>query len=71
MFKLNDDLEQFRGHVRRFAEKEFAPNAARWDENEEFPEENRKLLAEEGYFGLQNHDDWSRVHFRNIFLKEL
>ncbi len=34
------------------AEKEFAPKAARWDENEEFPEENRKLLAEMGYFGL-------------------
>ncbi len=52
MFKLSEELEQFRDHVRRFAEKEFAPNAARWDENEEFPEENRKLLAEEGYFGL-------------------
>lgn len=52
LFRLDDELEEFRNEVRRLAEKEFAPKAAYWDEQEEFPEENRKLLAELGYFGL-------------------
>jgi hypothetical protein len=29
---------------------------------------NRSL---EGYIGLQNHDDGSKVYFRNIMIKEL
>jgi hypothetical protein len=29
---------------------------------------NRSL---EGYIGLQNHDDRSKVYFRNIMIKEL
>lgn len=28
-------------------------------------------FATRGYIGLQNHDDQSRVHFRNIFVKRL
>ena len=43
-FQLDSEHEEFRREVREFAEKEFAPNAARWDEEEEFPEENRTEL---------------------------
>ena len=52
MFKLDAELEEFRNHVRRFAEKEFSGDAAKWDEQELFPEKNRKKLAEQGYLGL-------------------
>ena len=51
-FQLSGELESFRREVRAMAEKEIAPKAAYWDEQEEFPEENRKRLAELGYFGL-------------------
>ena len=51
-YQLSEELEQFRLDIRRMAETRFGPNAARWDENEEFPEENRQYLAQEGYFGL-------------------
>ncbi len=51
-FKLSDDIEAFRDDVRKLAEKEFAPKAAHWDEEEIFPEENRRQLADLGYFGL-------------------
>lgn len=30
-----------------------------------------KDFADRGYIGLQNHDDRSPVHFRNIFIREL
>lgn len=61
LFKLDDDLEEFRNEVRRMAEKEFAPKAAYWDEEEEFPEENRKTLAELGYFGLLIPEEYGGV----------
>ena len=51
-FRLTPELESFRAEVREFAEKEFAAKAAYWDEAEEFPEENRRILAERGYLGL-------------------
>jgi alkylation response protein AidB-like acyl-CoA dehydrogenase len=51
-FQLGSELESFRREVRIMAEKEIAPKAAYWDEQEEFPEENRRMLAELGYFGL-------------------
>ncbi|MGE0487486.1 MAG: acyl-CoA dehydrogenase family protein [Gammaproteobacteria bacterium] len=51
-FRLDPDLESFRHEVRKLAEREFAPRAAAWDEQERFPEDNRRLLAELGYFGL-------------------
>ncbi|MCH7978275.1 MAG: acyl-CoA dehydrogenase family protein, partial [Acidobacteria bacterium] len=51
-FQLTEELESFRSEVREFAEREFAAKAAHWDEAEEFPEENRRILADEGYLGL-------------------
>lgn len=51
-FMLDDDIEAFRHDVRKLAEREFRPRAAYWDEHECFPEDNRRLLAELGYFGL-------------------
>jgi butyryl-CoA dehydrogenase len=51
-FQLGAELEAFRAEVRAFAEKNFAAKAAHWDEHEEFPEENRRVLAAAGWFGL-------------------
>lgn len=51
-FDLGPELERFRRDVRGFAESSFAAKAAYWDEAEEFPEENRRRLAEEGWLGL-------------------
>ena len=51
-FQLSEEIEAFRHDVRKMAEREFAPKAAYWDEEEAFPEDNRRLLAELGYFGL-------------------
>ncbi|HBA35875.1 MAG TPA: butyryl-CoA dehydrogenase, partial [Gammaproteobacteria bacterium] len=47
-----EELEEFRHEVRKMAEKEFAAKAAYWDRNEEFPDANRKVLAELGYLGM-------------------
>jgi alkylation response protein AidB-like acyl-CoA dehydrogenase len=51
-FRLDDELEAFRAQVRTLAQREFAAKAAYWDEHEQFPEANRRVLAELGYFGL-------------------
>lgn len=51
-FRLSPELESFRSTVREYAEREFAAKAAYWDEAEEFPEENRRTLARDGWLGL-------------------
>ena len=43
--------EEIRHAVRRFAQAELAPNAARWDRDKEFPREALKGLAELGLYG--------------------
>ncbi|MHA1114498.1 MAG: acyl-CoA dehydrogenase family protein, partial [Alphaproteobacteria bacterium] len=50
-FEIGDELEEFRGEVRKLAEGRFREKAAYWDEHEEFPEENKKVLADLGYLG--------------------
>jgi butyryl-CoA dehydrogenase len=52
MFQLDPDLEAFRQEVRKTAERAFSAKAAYWDEKEEFPTENRDLLAKLGYLGM-------------------
>jgi butyryl-CoA dehydrogenase len=52
MFQLDPELESFRQEARKMAERAFAPKAAYWDEEEIYPTENLKLLAELGYLGI-------------------
>ncbi|WP_420466423.1 acyl-CoA dehydrogenase family protein [Panacagrimonas sp.] len=52
MFQLDPELESFRQEARKMAERAFAAKAAYWDEEEIYPTENLKLLAELGYLGL-------------------
>lgn len=42
----------FQGMVRDFAAREIAPSAAEWDEEEKFPTETIKKMAELGLFGI-------------------
>mgnify|MGYP002653609266 CR=1 FL=1 len=52
MFQLDPELESFRQEARKMAERAFAAKAAYWDEEEIYPAENLKLLAELGYLGI-------------------
>ncbi|MEM4057122.1 MAG: acyl-CoA dehydrogenase family protein [Thermoplasmata archaeon] len=49
---ISNELEDFRIKIRKFCEENIQKNASRWDENEEFPVESHKALAEEGILGL-------------------
>lgn len=57
-FKLSDELESFRDEMRRGFERAFRANAAKWDENEEFPFENRTKLAELGVCALRVPEEY-------------
>jgi alkylation response protein AidB-like acyl-CoA dehydrogenase len=50
--KLSESQEELRALAREIAEREFRPRASRWDENEEWPEENLAVLAKTGFTGL-------------------
>jgi alkylation response protein AidB-like acyl-CoA dehydrogenase len=51
-FTLSDDLEELRASVRRLAEDKIAPNAARADEDEEYPWESWRAWRDAGFAGL-------------------
>ena len=44
--------EEIRQAVRRFAQEQLAPNAARWDREKHFPKEALKGLAAMGLYGV-------------------
>ncbi|MDN3518781.1 acyl-CoA dehydrogenase family protein [Aquisalimonas lutea] len=56
-FELNDDQLAFRETAREFAERELAPNAARWDEECIFPVETLRLAGELGFCGVYCPED--------------
>ena len=43
---------ELRDRVRRFAEEELKPQAAKWDEEERFPEATVQAAAKQGFLGL-------------------
>ena len=49
---LTEDEQLLRLAVRELADKELAPRAAHYDQNQEFPWENLRRMAEMGLFGL-------------------
>ena len=51
-FELNPQQVELRDAARKLAQEVFKDKAARWDREEAFPEENKKLLCELGYTGL-------------------
>ncbi|MEO7447979.1 MAG: acyl-CoA dehydrogenase family protein, partial [Humibacillus sp.] len=52
MFELSQDHEDFRAVVRDFAEKEVAPNIAKWDAASYFPTDLLPKMGDLGLFGL-------------------
>src|SRR4051794_39218251 len=52
MFELSQDHEDFRMVVRDFAEKEVAPNIAKWDAAAYFPTDLVPKMGDLGLFGL-------------------
>ena len=51
----HDDIRQA---VRRFAAEQLAPNAARWDQNKEFPRAALKGLGAMGLFAISVPEQW-------------
>jgi alkylation response protein AidB-like acyl-CoA dehydrogenase len=49
LFQLSDEHEEFRGAVRRFAEKEIAPHAADADARETFPQASFEAYRDSGF----------------------
>jgi len=49
---ISEEIENFRSRIRKFCEKSLEKNAQRWDQNEEFPMESLKALAEEGILSI-------------------
>jgi butyryl-CoA dehydrogenase len=57
-FKLNEEQTMLVDMVRKLADKEFKPKAAIWDEEERFPWDNVKLLAETGLLGMSIPEEY-------------
>jgi butyryl-CoA dehydrogenase len=57
-FRLTDEQTMLVDMVRKLADKEFRPKAAIWDEEELFPWENVKLMAETGLMGLSIPEEY-------------
>jgi acyl-CoA dehydrogenase len=53
----DDTHAALRSQARRFAEKEIAPHASTWEENEEFPRELYKKAADAGLLGIGYPED--------------
>ena len=56
-FNLNEEQIAFRDTARQFAENEFAPHAAKWDEEQIFPMDVIKKSGELGFCGLYAPED--------------
>ncbi len=57
-FELNEEQKMFQAMVRDFVENEITPNAAQWDESEEFPLDVVKKMAEVGLYGLHMPEEF-------------
>ena len=55
---LTEDEQLLRLAVRELADKELAPRASHYDQNEEFPWENLRRIAEMGLFGLTIDEEY-------------
>ncbi|TML77129.1 MAG: acyl-CoA dehydrogenase family protein [Actinobacteria bacterium] len=49
---LTQAQQDLRALAAELADREFRPRASRWDENEEYPEENLAILAKQGFTGI-------------------
>lgn len=71
--ELTETQEALRAQAQELAEREFRPRARRWDENEEFPDENWKILADSGLCGLTVPEAWGGLgqsDFEGVLVQE-
>lgn len=55
---LNSEHQMIRDALREFSQERLAPNAARWDKEGHFPQEELKQLAELGAYGVAVPEKW-------------
>jgi alkylation response protein AidB-like acyl-CoA dehydrogenase len=53
-----DQKDEIRQAVRRYAAEQLAPHAAQWDRDKTFPKEALRGLAEMGLYGVAIAEDW-------------
>ncbi len=56
-FQLTEDQRAIQDAARAFAEAEFMPHSAEWDENKHFPVDVMRLAAEMGFAGIYVQED--------------
>lgn len=56
-FELSEDQQAFVDTAKAFADKELAPNAAKWDEEAHFPIEVFKKAGEMGFMGMYTPEE--------------
>lgn len=57
-FDLTDSQREIRQKAREIAANKIAPKAAHWDETEEYPWENARILAEAGFMGMNIPEEY-------------
>ena len=57
-FDLTDSQREIRQKAREIAEGKIASKAAHWDETEEYPWENARILAEAGFMGMNIPEEY-------------
>jgi len=60
---LSEDQIQIRDTVRELCEREFAPHAARWDQDGEVPHDAVKTLAAQGFLGMAIPEAWGGLGY--------
>ena len=60
---LTEDQIAIRDAVRELCRREFAPHAARWDQEGEVPHAAVERLAEQGFLGMAIPEEWGGVGY--------
>jgi alkylation response protein AidB-like acyl-CoA dehydrogenase len=60
---LTDDQNAIRDAVRELCASEFAPHAARWDQEGEVPHSAVEKLAEQGFLGMAVPEEWGGLGY--------
>lgn len=72
---FNEEHEAFRNTVKQFVDRELRPNAAKWEEAEEFPRELYKRCAELGFLGLKYPEEYGGANagplYEAVLIEEL
>ncbi|HBP16173.1 MAG TPA: acyl-CoA dehydrogenase [Planctomycetes bacterium] len=72
---FSEEHEMFRAMVRQFVEREMAPHADAWEENEDFPSELFKKAGEQGLLGLNYEEEFGGANldywYTTIYVEEL